>query len=89
MAETIDTDADVQSGGETLLDSIENIGLGALQEATDTVREAASDAIRQGRMPYDPADSDFGAVRPQQQPKKGISLVGLLVIFLIVRAVFK
>lgn len=81
----IENDPEVQSGGETLLDNIEIIGLNALKQ----IEAATSDAINQGRMPYDPANGDFGAVRPQQGKGKSFSLLGLLILFLIGKAIFK
>lgn len=81
----IETDPEVQSGGETLLGNVETIGLNALKQ----VEGAASDAINQGRMPYDPANGDFGAVRPPQGQTKSFSLFGLVILFLIGKAIFK
>jgi hypothetical protein len=80
----VNTQPDADTGGSSFLDSLETLTLGVVSAAAG----AANQAIEQGRMPYDPNDPGFGAIRPAQTSARSNPL-GLLILIFILWKVFK
>lgn len=56
----IDQQPDAQTGGSSFMNSVENLGEGAILGGLAVL----DTSLAGGRYPYDPSNPNFGAVRP-------------------------
>jgi hypothetical protein len=79
----IDQQPDIESGGETFLNSLEDTALG-LVDALGTA--AASRVAGTGRMPYDPANPNVGGLPRGSATSNTTNVGGLVLVGLVIWA---
>jgi hypothetical protein len=77
--ETVNQQPDVNSGGTTFLDGLENAALNDIS----LLGAVATRNVASGRMPFDPASPLVGKL---QEPQPALGGIGLLLVVLIVWA---